>query len=202
MSSKTNAQELNLKMLRVYSQRVLNLKEGERAVVANGRVLGPLEENESFSSEDFNLLERFSSTVYLDKINNILTKDGDEEDGTLSFSYLKICTFCLINYCFLYVFILDISSNVLLKIVSLLVSRPQTKSRFDINFGGDEHSVVKIPAPHPDQVAFDIVAIVDPVSRGAQKLGPILQVLQEVLNCNIRVFLNCVEKNSDMPVKR
>jgi len=45
------------------------------------------------------------------------------------------------------------------------------------------------------------VAIVDPVSRGAQKIGPILQVLQEVLNCNIKLFLNSVEKNSDMPVK-
>lgn len=89
-----------------------------------------------------------------------------------------------------------------MKIVSLLVSRPQTKSRFEITFGGDEHSVVKVPASNPDQVAFDIVAIMDPVSRGAQKLGPILQILQEVLNCKIRVFLNSVEKNSDMPVKR
>lgn len=89
-----------------------------------------------------------------------------------------------------------------MKIISLLVSRPQTRSRFEIQFGGDEHSVVKIPAAHPDRVAFDIVAVVDPVSRGAQKLGPILQVIHEVLNCNIRVFLNSVEKNSDMPVKR
>ncbi|KAJ8920947.1 hypothetical protein NQ315_015740 [Exocentrus adspersus] len=175
VSSKIQAQELNLKMLRIYSQRVLNLKESERAVVANGRVLGPLEENENFSADDFNLLERFSNTVYLEKIVKALDKVGDEED--------------------------DISSNTLLKIISLLVSRPQTRSRFEITSNGDEHSVVKIPAAHPDQVAVDIVAIMDPVSRGAQKLGPILQVLQEVLNCNIRVFLNCVEKNSDMPVK-
>lgn len=45
------------------------------------------------------------------------------------------------------------------------------------------------------------MAIVDPVSRGAQKLGPILKVLQESLNCEIRVFLNCLDKNSDMPLK-
>lgn len=128
--------------------------------------------------------------------------------------YCIYCFYCCYNlqYYFLIVFLrdlmifsiwcLDISSNTLLKIVSLLVSRSQTRSRFDISFGGDEHSVVKIPVANSDQVAFDIVAIVDPVSRGAQKLGPILQVLQEVLNCNIRVFLNSVEKNSDMPVKR
>lgn len=89
-----------------------------------------------------------------------------------------------------------------MKIVSLLVSRPQSRSRFEIPYHKDESSVIKIAARHPDQVAFDIAAVVDPVSRGAQKLGTILQVLQEVLNCNVRIFLNSVEKNSDMPVKR
>lgn len=93
------------------------------------------------------------------------------------------------------------SSNSYLKLVSLLVSRPQTRARFQIPFHKDESSVVKISAKRPQEVAFDIAAVVDPVSRGAQKLGPILQVLQEVLNCNIRIFLNCVEKNSDMPLK-
>lgn len=86
--------------------------------------------------------------------------------------------------------------------IYLLVSRPQSKSRFDITFAGDEHSVLKIPAADPKKAAFDIAVVVDPVSRGAQKVGHILQVLQEVLNCNIRIFLNSVEKNSDMPVKR
>lgn len=63
-------------------------------------------------------------------------------------------------------------------------------------------SVVKIPAANPDEVAFNFIAIADPVSRGAQKLGPILKTLQQALNCNIKVFLNCVDKNSDMPLKR
>lgn len=51
-------------------------------------------------------------------------------------------------------------------------------------------------------MAFTLIAIVDPVSRGAQKLGPILKTLQQSLNCNVKVFLNCLDKNSDMPLKR
>lgn len=82
------------------------------------------------------------------------------------------------------------------------MSKPQSKSRFEVKGETEEHSVVKIPARNPDDVAFELMAIVDPVSRGAQKLGPILQILQEVLNCNIKIFLNSVEKNSDMPLKR
>lgn len=69
-------------MLRIYSQRVLKLKEGERAVIANGRVLGPFDDDETFTEEDFNLLERFSSSSYLEKIIKALSKDNeDEEDG-------------------------------------------------------------------------------------------------------------------------
>lgn len=163
-------------MLRVYCQRVLKLKAGERAVIANGRVLGPLDDDETFTLEDFSLLERFTRTSYLEKINVALEATAEDEE--------------------------PITSNDLLKIIHLLVSRPQTKSRFEISYAGDQYSAVKIPAAHPEQAAFDIVVVVDPVSRGAQKIGSILQVLQEVLNCNIRIFLNSVEKNSDMPLKR
>ncbi|XP_066258640.1 UDP-glucose:glycoprotein glucosyltransferase [Euwallacea similis] len=174
--SKVDSQELNLKMLRVYCQRVLNLKQGDRAVVANGRVLGPLADDEQFTLEDFSLLKRFTGATYLDKINKALKSANDDEEDT-------------------------ITSDTILKLEPLLVSKSSNKARFDISYSSDEHSVLKIPPRHLDQVAFDLVAIVDPVSRGAQKLGPILQVLQEVLNCNVRVFLNSVEKNSDMPVK-
>lgn len=77
--AKVAAQELSLKMLRVYAQRVLKLKETERGVVANGRVLGPLDDDELFTSEDFSLLERFTSASYLDKISKAFDGTPDEE---------------------------------------------------------------------------------------------------------------------------
>ncbi|XP_044750165.1 UDP-glucose:glycoprotein glucosyltransferase [Coccinella septempunctata] len=175
VKSKVESQELNLKMLRVYCQRVLGLGVGQRAIVANGRILGPLDDDEAFVEEDFGLFERYSSVQYLDKIVESLSKETDDAQ--------------------------DITSDSLLKIISLLISKPQSKSRFEVKGETETHSVVKIPARHADSVAFELTAIVDPVSRGAQKLGPILQVLHEVLNCNIRIFLNSVEKNSDMPLK-
>lgn len=180
-------------MLRVYSSRVLNLKEGERSVIANGRVLGPLEEAEEFSTEDFSLLERFSVATYGEKIKLALERCSECEGGNYfseAFHFIRFVPF------------LEISSNTFLRIIALLVARPQSRSRFEIGFHGDEHSVLKLDPANPDNPVFDVAAIVDPVSRGAQKLGHILQVLQGVLNCKIRVFLNSVEKNSDMPLKR
>nr|CAD7441964.1 unnamed protein product [Timema bartmani] len=158
-----------------YSRAVLNLSPGARAVVTNGRVLGPLDAGERFTTDDFSLLERFNMNNYGDKLLAVLKKQGDEDDV--------------------------VTSDILMQTVALLVSRTQSRSRFEIPFRGEEYSVVKLPPRNPSEPILDLVAVVDPVSRGAQKVGPILSVLQEVLNCNIRLFLNCVEKHSDMPLK-
>jgi len=63
-------------------------------------------------------------------------------------------------------------------------------------------SVIKLTAGNEDEPVFEINVIVDPVSRGAQKVGSIISVLSRVLNANINIYFNCVDKNSDMPVKR
>ncbi|GAB1859552.1 UDP-glucose:glycoprotein glucosyltransferase [Camponotus japonicus] len=165
-----------------YIKNVLNLEMGARAVLCNGRIIGPLDSGEEFTSEDFSLLERFSQSTYGDKLfmklikDRIFNEDEYEEEN-------------------------NITDDMIMKITSLLVPRPQTRNRYDVPFHGDDHSVIKIPAADSDKVAFNFIAIVDPVSRGAQKLGPILKTVQQALNCNIKVFLNCLDKNSDMPLK-
>merc|ERR1719354_1475563 len=92
-------------------------------------------------------------------------------------------------------------SNVALVTGALLSSRPNTKGRLELTYKSDKHSVIEMPPRFPDRPAFDIVAIVDPISRGSQKLTPVLRVLHQVLNARVRVFLNPVEKHSDMPNK-
>ncbi|XP_075236839.1 UDP-glucose-glycoprotein glucosyltransferase isoform X2 [Lycorma delicatula] len=164
-----------LKNHKLFLNKVIKFSPGQRGIISNGRLLGPFNDNEHFTIDDFGLLERFSYSAHVDKIFNILVDKSDEEQS--------------------------FHSDVLMKAVSLLVARPQTKSRFEIPSFGEEHSVVKLAAKSQTQPAFDITAIVDPVSRGAQKIGPILNVLKQVINCDIRIFLNCVEKNSDMPLK-
>ncbi|XP_015179238.1 PREDICTED: UDP-glucose:glycoprotein glucosyltransferase isoform X3 [Polistes dominula] len=164
-----------------YSKQVLGLEKGAITVVCNGRMIGPLDTNEEFTNEDFSLFERFSQSTYGDKLFKNLIKSQSEEDD----DYERT----------------DITDDMIMKITSLLVPRPQTRSRFEVRFHGDEHSVIKLPPVNPDEVTFDLIAIVDPVSRGAQKLGPILKTLQQTLNCRIKVFLNCLDKNSDMPLK-
>lgn len=168
-----------------YSERTLGLKGGDAAIVSNGRVLGPLEDSETFTTDDFSLLERHSFSSHIEKIKGALQPsptasffdDDDVDDTTV------------------------LTSDVAMRIVSLLVSHPQTRSRFEIPTFTTDHSVINIPASKPNEPAIRIDVIVDPVSRGAQRIGPILTTFQTALNCHIRVFLNSVEKNSDMPLK-
>ncbi|KAH3810714.1 hypothetical protein DPMN_139111 [Dreissena polymorpha] len=92
-------------------------------------------------------------------------------------------------------------SDLVMKVAGLLATMETSKTRKKVKFGGDQHSVVKIPAD-PSRPSFQIEAIVDPVSTAAQKMAPILLVLQELYNLDVRIYMNCKEKLSEMPLKR
>lgn len=93
-------------------------------------------------------------------------------------------------------------SDLTMKVAGVLQTKPQSKGRTTVNLRSEQYSVVKIPPRNPNMPVFDIVAICDPVSNAAQKIGPILMVLQEIVNAEIRVVLNAREKHSEMPLRR
>jgi UDP-glucose:glycoprotein glucosyltransferase len=61
-----NTEVMNVQQL--YCRQVLNVPAGARAIVTNGKILGPLEQMEKFTLDDFSLLERYSVNSYGDKI--------------------------------------------------------------------------------------------------------------------------------------
>lgn len=76
------ATELHLKLMRAYSQRVLGFSSSANGLLINGKIIGPLKDEEIFQLEDFNLLEKFTNHLYIDKIKAALKdsfKDEDEE---------------------------------------------------------------------------------------------------------------------------
>lgn len=179
VSDLLSATELHMKMLRVYCQRVLHLNAGQHAVLANGNIIGPLDAEETFTTDDFGLIERFANHQYGDKIRETMQKSSDSSDG------------------------LDVDSDSILRLIAILVPRQQSKSRFTIPSElKEDHTVVKLPPKQSHLPYFDIVAVLDPASKGAQKLSSILILLRTIINCNMRVFMAAVDKHSDMPVKK
>ncbi|XP_071549472.1 UDP-glucose:glycoprotein glucosyltransferase 1 isoform X4 [Panulirus ornatus] len=169
---------LNHEVFEIYSlycKKVLSLAPGMRTVIANGRMLGTLKTSEKFVQEDFGLLEKYVQSTFGEKITEVL--DGEDSSFTGNIN------------------------DMLMKVTGVLQTKPQSKGRISVPIRSDQHSVIKISPKDPDMPAFDIVVICDPVSTAAQKMGPILMVLQEVVNANIRVVLNAREKHSEMPLK-
>uniref|UniRef100_A0A671PN63 UDP-glucose ceramide glucosyltransferase-like 1 n=1 Tax=Sinocyclocheilus anshuiensis TaxID=1608454 RepID=A0A671PN63_9TELE len=156
-----------------YCRDVLKLQKGQRAVISNGRIIGPLEEGEVFNQDDFLLLESI-----------ILKTSGERIKG-------KIQQLGMVE---------DRASDLVMKVDSLLSSQPKGEARIEHTFAEDRYSAVKI-RPKEEDVYFDVVAVVDPVTRDAQKLAPFLLVLKQLVNINLRVFMNCQSKLSDLPLK-
>lgn len=66
-----------------FTRRVAMMVPGQRAIISNGRIIGPLDPNEHFIEEDFALLERHSTATHLDKIKeafNEVSREGNKSN--------------------------------------------------------------------------------------------------------------------------
>ncbi|XP_071037209.1 UDP-glucose:glycoprotein glucosyltransferase 1 [Parasteatoda tepidariorum] len=67
-------QDKHIALHKTFCKSVLKLLPGQRAVVINGRIVGPFDEDEEFIQEDFHLLEVYSKSLYSDKLVSELEK--------------------------------------------------------------------------------------------------------------------------------
>ncbi|XP_043850878.1 UDP-glucose:glycoprotein glucosyltransferase 2 [Dromiciops gliroides] len=156
---------------KLFCQEVLKLLPGERALISNGRILGPLDEN-YFDAEDFQLLEKIT-LINSAKIKAII-KDIEINPKR--------------------------GSDLVMKVDALLSSIPKSESRHDVTFPKEEHSVININ-PQESDIYYDVIAIVDPLTREAQKMAQLLIVLGQVVNMKLKLFMNCRPKLSEAPLK-
>uniref|UniRef100_A0AAR2JMD2 UDP-glucose ceramide glucosyltransferase-like 1 n=1 Tax=Pygocentrus nattereri TaxID=42514 RepID=A0AAR2JMD2_PYGNA len=160
---KFNTLEMNfLHSQQRFCQEVMKLKAGQRAVVSNGRILGPFAEEGEFSIDDFHLLEKITLSTSAEKIKTKMCQ-------VMKFWIIRVLSF--------------LTTGDVLCLISACVC-----------------SVLHL-APREDEVFYDVVAVVDPLTREAQKLAPLLIVLGQVVNMRLQVFMNCRAKLSEMPLK-
>uniref|UniRef100_A0A4W6FZR6 UDP-glucose glycoprotein glucosyltransferase 2 n=1 Tax=Lates calcarifer TaxID=8187 RepID=A0A4W6FZR6_LATCA len=157
----------------LFCRDVLKLSPGERAVISNGRILGPFEEKEEFTVEDFHLLEKITLSGSAEKVKARVKQMGMKPKH---------------------------ASDLVMKVDALLTAAPKGEVRRDVHFIKDNHSVLHL-SPRENEVFYDVVAIVDPLSREAQKMSSLLIVLGQVVNVRLQVFMNCRAKLSEMPLK-
>ncbi|XP_068602278.1 UDP-glucose:glycoprotein glucosyltransferase 2 [Brachionichthys hirsutus] len=157
----------------LFCREVLKLRPGQRAVISNGRILGPFEEQEEFTVDDFHLLEKITLSASAKKV-----KDKVKQMGMKS----------------------KPASDLVMKVDALLSAAPKGEVRREVQFIKSSHSVLHY-SPRENEVFYDVVAIVDPLTREAQKISPLLIVLSQVANVRLQLFMNCRAMLSEMPLK-
>uniref|UniRef100_A0A671VZ49 UDP-glucose glycoprotein glucosyltransferase 2 n=1 Tax=Sparus aurata TaxID=8175 RepID=A0A671VZ49_SPAAU len=189
---KFNTMEVDfIRSQQLFCRDVLKLSPGQRAVISNGRILGPFEELEEFTVEDFHLLEKITLSGSAEKVKAKVKQMGMKPKH---------------------------ASDLVMKVDALLTAAPKGEVRRDVHFIKDSHrwatffSFLSVQrgesfdfvlnlSPRENEVFYDVVAIVDPLTREAQKMSPLLIVLSQVINVRLQVFMNCRAKLSEMPLK-
>ncbi|ESN93236.1 hypothetical protein HELRODRAFT_115758 [Helobdella robusta] len=158
---------------RQFCHQVLKFGPSASGVIANGKVFGPLSKTFSFVEQDFDLLEKFSYSSFGEKISNHLKN--------LNIDELK-------------------SSELAMRLETLFGLNGMKEGRKQVQLPKQSASVLKMAA-NEEGPSFNLIAIIDPTSRIAQKLSQIIMVLCQFINCQTQIFFNSKEKLSELPLK-
>ncbi|CAD6189361.1 unnamed protein product [Caenorhabditis auriculariae] len=160
-----------------YLTEVVGLEIGQRAVIANGMIIGPLESGEGMDDSDFKLLEKLLISRGSETLAKHIDKwEVEKENGK--------------------------SSDLVLSSFTLVGKYANAKKRTWVVLKNDKNSVVTLNSVDKDRAAMDVVAVVDPLTPSAQKLAPILEVIRKITNSDIKVVMNPKGKLSELPIKR
>jgi UDP-glucose:glycoprotein glucosyltransferase len=140
-------------------------------LIANGWIVGPLNDDEAFFDSDFTLLENFMLKIGLKQIKDQFQKWKN----------------------------LNNVDDLILMVNSMLGKYASSEKRVKL----PELSAGKVNIkPLKENVPFyDIVVVIDPLSRQAQKISTILKVLTQTTNVNLVIYFNCKERLSAPPLK-
>ncbi|XP_004704006.2 UDP-glucose:glycoprotein glucosyltransferase 1 [Echinops telfairi] len=146
MQASNSAKNFITKMVK--EETAAALAAGADISVFSVGIIGPLEDNELFNQDDFHLLENIVLKTSGQKIKSHIQQLQVEE---------------------------DVASDLVMKVDALLSAQPKGDARIEHQFFEDRLSALKLK-PKEGETYFDVVAIIDPVTREAQRLAPLLLV--------------------------
>lgn len=158
--------EINKKFL---SEHTPFKRDDDIGLVANGWVLGPLEENEVFIDSDFALMERFIIKLGLKSIKALVTK-----------------------------WELPNPNDKIFMINCLLGKFGSNEKRVSVPVFSE--GVVNVKPRKNNLPFYDIVVILDPLTRQAQQMSTVLKILTRVTNVNLMIYFNSKDKLSGPPL--
>ena len=162
------------------------LQPGERALILNGRKVGPIPAGDDFSQEDFETLYGYEvKKRVLPAMTAIEDLGYGEKIKTAMDSAKLVSMLALSSASDMPEGIFELPPPIRTR---LFYSWNTTHTSFDVG--------------NNSTAAIQIVAVIDPASEVAQQWTPILKVLSELDGLFLRLFLNPASMLQQLPVKR
>lgn len=162
------------------------LKPGQHSLVVNGRHVGPIPEEYTFSKDDMETLISYETKKRTDPLSKALTELQILDKIQSPFDIAKIQSLVALST------VSDVPEGIFETASTLRLST--------FNEWTAEHTA--IIKGDKDKAVFQIVASVDPATELAQKWVPILKALSDMEGVHLRIFLNPKQMLQELPVKR
>ncbi|PWW80615.1 Glycosyltransferase Family 24 protein [Tuber magnatum] len=166
---------------------VAGFKPGQRGVIINGRVVGPVPIDEEFGAEDFVQLLEYEHSRRILPVLKAANEIGVLEKLKGSQSSARLTNLVAL-------------SNVPEVPTSMFQGPSLARTDAFDRLWKKEH--VAIESGDRGEAIFQVVASIDPASELAQKWVPILKVLSEMKGVYMEIYLNPQRVVAELPVKR
>jgi len=166
--------------------KTIGLQPGEKAVLLNGRVVGPLKADTTLELADLETLFAYERKKRL-------------LPASMALEGLKLTDKATVPYTFARLSNLIARSQVSDVPEGIFESAPTIRSSV-YNKWQSNHTMIEVG--DIDTANIQVVVAVDPASEVGQRWIPIIKTLSELEGVHVRIFLNPKERLDELPVKR
>lgn len=162
------------------------LTPGSRAVILNGRVIGPIVAGDAFGEADFQQLLKFEQAGRILPVYSAVDDLGLGHVVTGPLAAARLTSITALST------ISDLPEGI-------FESAPALRTSIFKQWEG-KHTAIEVG--DPETATVHLVALLDPASEQGQRWAPILKVISQLDGVYIKLFLNPSERLQELPIKR
>ena len=166
--------------------KTVGLQPGERGLLLNGRLVGPIPNSAAFTAGDFEALLEYERAKHVGPAEKALTALGFEDRVQTPLEAAVLSSLIALSA------VSDVPEGIFESASTLRMTV----------FNQWESNHTMITTGDPEMASIHLVASIDPTSEIAQRWIPMLKVLSDLSGVHLRMFLNPKEKMQELPIKR
>ncbi|KAL7822016.1 glycosyltransferase family 24 protein [Trichoderma gracile] len=162
------------------------IASGDRMIILNGRVIGPISEDSQFDADDFQQFLEVERTRRILPVYAAIEELGLSDKLATPLDAARLTSITALST------ISDVPEGI-------FESTPSVRTTLYDKWQST-HTVIE--RGNPETASIFLVGLLNPVSEQGQRWAPILKVLSELEGVHLKLFINPVSKVEELPVKR